>query len=29
MLTVQVRTVRTDDDMEDRMDDVVDRTLMW
>jgi hypothetical protein len=29
MLTVQVRTVRTDDDVADRTDDVADRTLTW
>jgi hypothetical protein len=29
MLTVQVRTVCTNDDVADHTDDVVDRTLMW
>jgi hypothetical protein len=29
MLTVQVRIVRTDDDMADRTDDMADCTLMW
>jgi hypothetical protein len=29
MLTLQVHTVRTDDDMADRTDDVADRTLTW